>query len=453
MPNKNERITLTVTDINNLGFGVGRAPDGKVVFVAHTADGDVCEVEIIKSARDYAVGRLLRLITPSPHREAPHCSVRGCGGCTYTEIGYPHERELKRRTVEAAFCKAGVAVTVGEVVSTGVVCGYRNKAQYPVQAGKDGQPVIGFFAPKTHRVTEAAHCPLTPPLFGEIVDTVREHMTKYGVRPYDEERGEGLLRHIYLRAAEGCREVLLTLVVTSPEYPAADRLVELLTARFPALVGVLLNINKKATNVILGNEYRTLFGRDYIFDTLAGVRLKIAPAAFYQVNRAAAELLYRKAAELAALSGDEVLLDLYCGAGSIGLSMADRVRRLFGIEIVPEAIACARENAAAAGIENATFAVGDAATTGAILRRHGIERPDVIILDPPRAGADTALLDTIDALSPSRLVYISCNPATLARDVAYLIQKGFVPGKVTPFDLFPRTGHVESLVCLQRQTN
>ena len=320
-----------------------------------------------------------------------------------------------------------------------------------MQAGKDGRPVIGFFAPKSHRVTEAAHCPLTPPLFGQICDTVREHMIANGVRPYDEERGEGLLRHIYLRAAEGCREVLLTLVVTSPDYPAADRLIEMLTVRFPTVVGVLLNINKKATNVILGNEYRTLFGRDYIFDTLADVRLKIAPAAFYQVNRAAAELLYRKAAELAALSGDEVLLDLYCGAGSIGLSMAGKVRRLFGIEIVPEAIECARENAAAAGIENATFAVGDAAATGDILRRHGVERPDVIILDPPRAGADEALLDTIDALSPSRLVYISCNPATLARDVAYLAKKGFVPGEVTPFDLFPRTGHVESVVCLTRR--
>ena len=451
MPNKNERFTLTITDINNLGFGVGRAPDGKVVFVAHTADGDECEIEIIKSARDYAVGRLLRLITPSPHREAPHCTVRGCGGCAYTVIGYDHERELKRRTVEAAFCKAGVSVTVGQVQGTGVTCGYRNKAQYPVQSGKDGRPVIGFYAPKSHRVAEAAHCPLTPPLFGEICDAVREHMIAYGVRPYDEESGDGLLRHIYLRASEDCREVLLTLVVTKPDYPAADRLVAALTERFPTLVGILLNINRRNTNVILGSEYKTLYGRDHIFDTLADVRLKIAPAAFYQVNRAAAEMLYRKAAELAALSGDEVLLDLYCGTGSIGLSMAGKVRHLFGIEIVPEAIACARENAAAAGIENATFAVGDAAATGAILRRHGVEHPDVIILDPPRAGADTALLDTIAALSPSRLVYISCNPATLARDVAYLIGKGFTPGEVTPFDLFPRTGHVESVVCLARK--
>ena len=376
--------------------------------------------------------------------------MRGCGGCTYTAITYEHELTLKRRTVEAAFRKAGVAAEVAEVAHTGKVCGYRNKAQYPVRRGKDGELVIGFFAPKTHRVTEAAGCPLTPRVFAKILEAVRAHAVSAGVQPYDEETGSGLLRHLYLRASEGEKEILLTLVTTRDEYPDAEGLAASLSARFPALVGILLNINDKNTNVILGARYRTLYGRDHLFDTLAGVRLKLAPAAFYQVNRAAAELLYRKAAELAALTGEEVLLDLYCGVGSIGLSMADKVRRLFGIEIVPEAIACARENAEAAGIKNATFEVGDAAKTGEILRRHAVLHPDVIILDPPRAGADTALLDTVAALSPSRLVYISCNPETLARDVAYLGRYGFTPGVVTPFDLFPRTGHVESVVCLSR---
>ncbi len=452
MPKKNDLLTLEITDINNLGFGVGRAPDGKVTFVAGAADGDICEVKIIKEASSYAVGRLLRTVTPSPYRTGtPHCAVRGCGGCTYTAITYEHELALKRRTVEAAFRKAGVAVEVGEVEHTGRVVGYRNKAQYPVRRTEDGGIAIGFFAPKSHRVTEAASCPLTPPLFAEIIEVIRSHALASGVLPYDEESGTGLLRHIYLRAAEDCREVLLTLVATGDEYPNAEGLVEALTARFPSLVGILLNINDRDTNVILGDSYRTLFGRDCLYDTLAGVRLRLAPAAFYQVNREAAERLYRRAAELAELGGDEVLLDLYCGVGSIGLSMADRVGRLFGIEIVPEAIDCARENAEAAGITNATFEVGDAAKTGEILARHGIAHPDVIILDPPRAGADAELLDTIAALSPSRLVYISCNPATLARDVAYLGKHGFLPGKVTPFDLFPRTGHVESVVCLTRR--
>ena len=452
MPQKNTKLTLTVTDINNLGFGVGRAPDGKVVFVAGAADGDVCEVIIIKEARDYSVGRLVSVLTPSPHRiETPHCAVRGCGGCTYTAVTYEHELALKRRTVEAAFRKAGVEVTVGAVKTAGRMLGYRNKAQYPVRADKDGRIVIGFYAPRTHRVTEAAHCPLTPPLFGEILDTVRAHAETFGVRPYCEEDGSGLLRHIYLRAAEGCREVLLTLVVALDEYPAADALIAAVRERFPTVVGILLNINAKDTNVILGERYRTLHGRDYLVDTLAGVELTIAPAAFYQVNREAAELLYAEAARLADLSGDEVLLDLYCGTGSIGLSMAGMAAHLFGIEIVPEAVDCARQNAKAAGIENAVFEVGDAAKTGAILARHGIAAPDVIILDPPRAGADEALLDTVAALSPKRLVYISCNPATLARDVAYLMKHGFTPGEVTPVDLFPRTGHIETIVCLRRQ--
>ena len=454
MSEKNAIVRLTITDINNLGFGVGRMPDGKVVFVAGAADGDECDVRIIKVARDYCVGRVETLITPSPYRtDAPHCTVRGCGGCAYTAISYTHELAIKRHTVEAAFRKAGVAVEVSDVMTAGACTGYRNKAQYPVAAGRDGPPVIGFYAQKTHRVTEAAHCPLTPPVFGEIADAVRAHAVSAGVIPYDEESGKGLLRHIYLRTSAGGEEILLTLVVTEGRYPEADRLVAELTARFSSLVGILLNVNAKRTNVILGERYLTLFGRDYIYDTLAGVRLRIAPAAFYQVNHDAAELLYRKAAELAAPERDDVLLDLYCGTGSIGLSMAHRVRHLFGIEIVPEAIACARENARAAGIANATFAVGDAKTTGAILAEHGVPRPNVIVLDPPRAGCDTNLLDTVAELSPDRLVYISCNPDTLARDVALLSSLGYTFGTVTPVDLFPRTGHVESLVCLTRQTN
>ncbi|MBQ2719719.1 MAG: 23S rRNA (uracil(1939)-C(5))-methyltransferase RlmD [Clostridia bacterium] len=444
-------IPLRITDINNLGFGVSRDADGKVVFVRDTADGDLCEVKIIKSARDYSVGRLVALLEPSPHRAEPHCQAHGCGGCAYGAVTYEHELWLKRRTVMAEFKKAGLSVEVGEVRPSPSYLGYRNKAQYPVARGADGVPVIGFYAPRSHRVVEAAHCPLTPPLFGRIAEEIRAHAVRAGVLPYDEEDGTGLLRHIYLRAAKDCREVLLTLVVTRGEYPEAEALCRTLTQKFPMLVGILLNVNDAPTNVILGKRYVTLWGRPYLCDTLADVTLELAPAAFYQVNRDAAEALYRHAAALAELRGDEVLLDLYCGAGSIGLSMAGRVSRLFGIEIVPEAVECARRNAAAAGIKNAVFAVGDAAATAEILASHGVSHPDVIVLDPPRAGADARLLDTVDALAPSRLVYISCNPATLARDVAYLTKRGFVPGPVTPFDLFPRTGHVESVVCLTRR--
>lgn len=452
MLTKNTRITLDITDINNLGYGVGRAEDGRVVFVAGAADGDTVSATLIKVARDYAVGKLEAVLSPSPHRQAvPHCAVRGCGGCVYTAVTYEHELRLKRRTVEAELKKAGLTLGVREVLAAGAPLGYRNKAQYPVRRGRDGGLQIGFFAPRSHRVVEAADCPLAPPLFAEILSAVRKHAEAAGVAPYSEEDGKGLLRHIYLRAAEDCREVLLTLVVTRAEYPDADALCRTLAKRFPTLVGVVLNVNPEQTNVILGGHYLTLWGRGYLLDTLAGVRLRIEPAAFYQVNRAAAELLYAEAARLADLQGDEVLLDLYCGTGSIGLSMAHRCSRLFGIEIVPEAVDCARENAREAGIRNAVFEVGDAAKAAPLLARHGITHADVVILDPPRAGAARELLDTVLSLAPSRLVYISCNPATLARDLAYLTERGYTAGHVTPVDLFPRTGHVESVVCLSRK--
>ena len=255
MPEKNSVIELRITDINNLGYGVGRDADGKVVFVGGAADGDVCRVKIIKSARDYSVGRLLDVVIPSPYRCEPHCTAVGCGGCTYSAITYDHELRLKRRTVIAAFRKAGVDVTVGEVRTAGHVLGYRNKAQYPVTQGKDERPIIGFYAPKSHRVIEAAHCPLTPPLFGEIVEEVRAHAIEAGVPPYCEEDGSGLLRHIYLRAAKDCGEVLLTLVVTKADYPDAEGLCRRLSSRFNAIVGILLNVNDKDTNVILGRDY------------------------------------------------------------------------------------------------------------------------------------------------------------------------------------------------------
>ncbi len=449
MLQKNQLCRLVIEDINNLGYGVGRY-EGKVVFTSGTVDGDECEVRIIRVAKDYCVGRLETLLVPSPHRIPPTCTVRGCGGCAYTHVSYEHERELKHRRVEAAFRKAGVAVSVAPVLSAGEPSCYRNKAQYPVAA--DGERIrVGFYAAKSHRVAEAAHCPLLPPAFGALADLVREHAERHRIKPYDEESGEGLLRHIYLRCSEGEREILLTLVVTAPHYPHADELITAVREAYPAVVGILLNVNAAATNVILGEEYRTLYGRPYLYDTLCGVRLKIAPAAFYQVNRKAAELLYRKAEELAAPQPHETLLDLYCGIGSIGLSMADKVGHLFGIEIVPEAIACARENAAQNGISHATFAVGDAGRTGALLQKAGIEHPDLLILDPPRKGADAALLDTVAALGPSRIVYISCNPDTLARDTALLIERGYLPGEVTPVDLFPRTGHVECVLRFQKQ--
>ncbi len=448
MPKKNSVYTVRIDDINNLGFGVGRI-EGKVVFVSGAADGDTASVKIIKDTKDYSVARVEEILSPSPHRIPADCPSVGCGGCAYRTVSYEHELALKRRWVAKEFEKAGLSLPIGEVLHTEQQKHYRNKAQYPVAAGKEGL-TVGFFAPKSHRVIEACDCALLPPLFGRIANTVRRHAETFGVAPYDEESKKGTLRHIYIRSSKDSEEVLLTLVVTRGDYPHKEELIGELTSLFPALVGVVLNENPKDTNVILGDVYHTLWGRPYLYDTLCDVKLKIAPAAFYQVNHDACELLYRKARELADLSGNEVLLDLYCGIGSIGLSMAKACRRLFGVEIVRDAIECARENAALNGIKNATFRVGDATNVGDFLREEGFPSPDVIVLDPPRKGADIHLLDTILSLSPKKLVYISCNPATLARDVAYLTKGGMTAGEVTPVDLFPRTGHVESVVCLTR---
>ena len=454
---KNALYEIEITDLSNLGYGVGRISD-LVVFVSGAVDGDLVSAKIIKITKSYAVGRLEQVIRPSVYRlpSPDPCPARGCGGCAYRALTYAHELELKRRTVAAAFRRAGLSdATVMPVLSTGRTAGYRNKAQYPVTGTSDA-PVIGFFAPKSHRVTSARRCPLQPALFGEILDEIAREIKEYGIAPYDEDTHTGLLRHIYLRSAKDEKEVLLTFVINGETLPHADCVIRELTARFPALVGIGININREKTNVICGEEYKTLWGRDGITDTLAGVELSFSAASFYQVNRDAAELLYGKAKEIAEFSGDETLLDLFCGVGSIGLSMADAVRRVVGIEIVPDAVRNANENAKRNGIRNAAFFAGDASDVERLLA--GAEKaqgkpllPDAVVLDPPRKGCDEKLLSFLAGRKIPKIVYISCNPETLARDAAYLTKQGYSLSEITPVDLFPRTAHVECVVLLTRR--
>ncbi|MBQ8268890.1 MAG: 23S rRNA (uracil(1939)-C(5))-methyltransferase RlmD [Clostridia bacterium] len=453
---KNEIVHLEIEDLNNLGFGVSHV-EGKVVFVSGAVTGDVVEAQIIKRNASYCVAIMKKLLSPSPLRTEGRCPYRACTACAYKNIGYEHEKKTKEANVRATFKKAGLSgVTVLPVLSTGVTEGYRNKAQYPVGMDREGNFVFGFYAPKSHTVKEAAACPLQPAIFAEILEFLRVFFKKHAYSVYDEKSGKGLLRHVYLRRAEQSGEILLTLVVNGSQIPDEDVLVCELTAAFPALVGILLNENREDTNVILSNSYRTLYGKNYITDTLAGVTLEIAASAFYQVNRRGAELLYGEAKKLAGLKKSDLLLDLYCGTGAIGLSMAREVRELIGIEIVPDAVECAKRNAAASGIANASFFVGDAADAERILenaeRARGEKlRPDVVILDPPRKGCDSRLLSFVASLSPRTIVYVSCNPDTLARDVAILAPLGYTTDKVQPVDMFPGTGHVESVVCLTRR--
>ena len=454
---KNETYELTITDLNNLGYGVGRIGD-LVTFVSGAVDGDRVTVKIIKIAKNYAVGRLEKILSPSPYRlpTPDPCPARGCGGCAYRAITYAHELELKRGSVLAAFRRAGLPdARVAPVLTTGKTAGYRNKAQYPV-TGTSDEPMIGFFAPKSHRVTDARKCPLQPTLFGEILDGIAEQIKNYRIAPYDEETHTGLLRHIYLRSSKDEKEVLLTFVLNGDVLPHAEDVIRELTDRFPALVGIGINVNREKTNVICGDEFKTLWGKDGITDALAGVELSFSAASFYQVNRDAAELLYGKAKEIAEFNGNETLLDLFCGVGSIGLSMADAVREVIGIEIVPDAVRCANENAKRNGIENASFFAGDASDVEKLLagaeKALGKElRPDAVVLDPPRKGCDEKLLLFLAEKKIPKIVYISCNPETLARDAAYLTKKGYGFSAVTPVDLFPRTGHVECVVRLIKE--
>ncbi len=458
MIKKNDIIRLEINSITNLGFGVGRA-SGLVIFVAGTVSGDVADVRIIKVTSSYAVGRVEKFIKKSNKRCDGRCSVPSCASCAYKLISYEHELELKHADVVSAFAKAGLTeVRVCKPVGSPDITEYRNKAQYPISLDKSGNYVIGFYAPKSHRVTEARECPLSPASFGNIINTLTDFFRKYRLSVYDEESGSGLLRHIYLRRGEVSGEILLTLVICGDTLPHSDELIKAVTEKHQNIVGILLNINKENTNVVLGDKFITIYGRDYISDTLGGVELKITAPSFYQVNHGAAELLYAKAKELAHPTKSDTLLDLYCGAGSIGLSMAEDAGELIGIEIIESAVICARENAERAGLSNAKFYTGDAAITERLLDNAERElgrkiSPTVIVLDPPRAGCDEALINYAAKLAPDRIVYISCNPSTLARDCAIFKKLGYTCGEVTPFDLFPMTGHIECCVLLQRNNN
>ena len=460
---KNDVVRLKVKEINNLGCGVAHLEDsdggrGQVVFIRDAVSGDELDARIIKVNKSYLVARIEKLLTPSPLRCTPDCTAKGCGGCVYRHVGYAHELELKRDYVQNAFRKVGLSeVTVGEVRHTGELTGYRNKAQYPVRNGKDGMEV-GFFATGTHRIVPADDCKLQPPVFAELTAFICSFCDRHGIRAYEEESGKGLLRHIYLRYGAKTGEIMVCLVLNGEKISAEKELIESMTRRFPKVVSLYVNQNTENTNVVLGEHYRLLFGKESIEDELCGLRFCISPAAFYQVNHNACELLYGIAKEQAALTGKETLLDLYCGIGTIGLSMADSAREVVGIEIVESAVQRAQENAERNGISHASFYCGDASDAKKLLAvaeaTRGAFDPErtTVVFDPPRKGSTPELIRYVAERNFNRVVYVSCNPDTLARDCVLFKELGYQIGKVTPVDMFPRTGHVES-VCLLSKLN
>lgn len=452
MEEKNDVFTIKITDLNPDGNGVGRTETGRVVFVPLTAPGDLCEVKVIKVCSGYLVARLEKIIEPSPDRVIPACPVfNKCGGCSYGHITYEKEKQLKEDMVRSAFKHiAGLDVKVNPLVSVNQER-YRNKVQYPVS--KEDSFVFGYYARHSHRVVPHKECLLQDAVFCEIAEELCKIFDEKGFSAYDETGGTGLIRHIYLRKTR-MGEVSVCVVINADAMPDQQKIAERIRARFPQVKSFFININKKKSNVILGGRNVLIAGEPFITETLCGKRFSLSPSSFFQVNSDAAEKLYEKAAEYAALSEGETLLDLYCGTGTIGLCIAKENNSLCGVEIVSEAVENAKQNAAANGrkASNTLFVCGDA-VNGMQECEKRFGKPAVVVVDPPRKGLAKELIDDIAAAEPKRVVYISCNPATLARDVKLFAEHGYLPQEATPFDMFPRTAHVECVVLMQNVKN
>lgn len=448
--NKNDLITLSITDINPDGNGVGRAENGEVVFVPLTAPGDLAKVKIIKCAKNYFVGRLEELVSPSPLRVEPDCpAYHRCGGCVYRHLSEEAELQIKKQTVENAFKRIGhLEVTVADTVSFGF-SNYRNKVVYPLGRNNNGDVTFGYYARHTHAIVEHVTCPLQEDLFSEIAMFHVKQSEKHHIPVWNEQTGKGVLRHIAMR--KNRKDEYFVCFTAAKAFPKAKLLAEELMEAFPQVIGVALNINHKGDNVIFGAETHHLAGETTLQDTLCGKEFSISPTAFYQVNPECTEALYQKAAELAALPENGVLLDLYCGAGTIGLSMAGESNKLCGVEIIPEAVENAKINARVnqRGESNTLFLCGDA-SLGVEACKKAFGAPDVIVVDPPRKGLSDEVIKTLLEVAPKKIIYISCNPATLAANCEKLSYT-YKIGEVTPFNMFPRTGHVESIVCLRKK--
>ena len=451
---KNQLLTLRIERLSSDGSGVAHSADGEAVFVPNTAPGDEARIKIVKDCGRYAFGILDQLLTPSPDRVEVDCPAAGpCGGCSLRHLSYKAELQAKHENVTDAFRRiGGLDVPVLPTVPSPEVDRYRNKVQFPVGRDKNGQPCIGFYAGRTHRIVPCPDCKLQPGVLNGIGNALCAFFAAHGIQPYDEESGKGLVRHIFLRRGAHSGQIMVCLVCTRAKLPHSEELVAQLREQFPAIATILLNVNAKNTNVILGSETHPLYGPGYLEDTLCGVPVRLGPLSFYQVNTLAAEQLYGIAAQYAQLTPDDLLLDLYCGMGTIGLSMVDHCRELVGVEIVPEAIESAKANAARMGDAIATksrFFCADAGAAATRLAAEGL-RPDVIVLDPPRKGCDEATLSAVVKMNPQRVVYVSCNPATAARDAKWLAEKGYRAEEVQPVDLFPRTKHVEAVLLLSK---
>ncbi|MBQ9938389.1 MAG: 23S rRNA (uracil(1939)-C(5))-methyltransferase RlmD, partial [Oscillospiraceae bacterium] len=446
---KNDIVTIDITDTTAEGSGVGRV-ENMVVFVQGAFTGDKLKAKIIKCTKKYCIGKIEELIVPSKSRTDCVCEAfPRCGGCMFPHISYDAELEMKRRWVEENFRRiGGFEIDVKRIVASPNTEGYRNKGIYPVTKDENGAVRAGFYARHSHRIAGKAECALHPAFFGDIVKEVTAFLKEENISIYDEESKKGLVRSIFIRHGEISGDTMVCLVVNGDSIPKEELLAQRL-AKIPQVTGVVINTNTTDGNVLLGEKCRTVSGQGHITDTLRGLKFNIAPTAFYQVNRRGAELLYGIAEDYAAPEGG-LLIDLYCGAGTIGLSMAKRAERVIGAEIVPSAVDNAKENAKRNGVANAEFILADAGEAAVELEKRG-EHPQVVILDPPRAGCSAEAIEAVVRMAPDRVVMVSCNSATAARDAKLFAELGYHPREITAVDMFPRTGHVETVVLLSRE--
>lgn len=439
---KNRIYRAHIDGYSSEGLGIARI-DGQVVFVHGAIRGETCDVLVMKVLKNAAFGKIAALVEPSPARRTPDCPYYGrCGGCNFRHMSYDEELWAKRARVQDALTRIGGAeVTVEEILGAEQPLHYRNKSIYPISPAGE----VGFYRARSHQVVDVEHCLIQKPEADALAQAVRDYIARFRVEPYNEATGRGLLRHLYVRTS--CRgESLACLLVNGSRLPHEQELVDMLRAAAPGVCGVVLGENTRRGNAILGDRYRTLWGRDYLTDTLCGLELRLSVPSFYQVNHDQAQRLYEKALEYAGLTGRELAVDLYCGAGPITQVLARRARHVIGGEIVPEAIRDAEDSARRNGVENVEFLCGDASRLAAELRQRGL-RPDVICVDPPRKGLAPDVVEAAASMEPERIVYVSCDPATLARDAARFAPLGYLPVRACAVDLFPGTAHIET-VCL-----
>ena len=448
---KNDILTVTIEDMGHDGEGIGKA-DGYTLFVKDAVIGDVIEAKIMKVKKNYAYARLMRILEPSPHRVEPVCPMaRPCGGCQLQMMDYQEQLRFKQKKIEDNLRRIGgfEQIPMEPILGMEQPFRYRNKAQFPVGTDKEGNLVTGFYAGRTHDIINNRNCYLGVEENRQVLDVVLGWMEKYGVSAYDEKTGTGLVRHILIRYGFKTGEMMVCLVINGERVPKQEALVERLR-EISGMTSITTSTNQERTNVIMGSKIRTLWGTPYISDYIGEVKYQISPLSFYQVNPVQTEKLYGTALEYAGLDGNETVWDLYCGIGTISLFLAQKAKKVYGVEIVPAAIEDARRNAELNGITNAEFFVGKAEEVLPEMYAKGEARADVIVVDPPRKGCDAALLETVVKMQPERIVYVSCDSATLARDLKWLCAEGYELKRVRGVDMFPMTGHVETVVLLSK---